>query len=161
MISYSDTRSDLAFAGKQRFISKQAKENLKNVLNKMNSEALYVEHGDIFVSSTVSGLKINGKANLKDERFLTSQSNKIKGTTSLEFGRTNLKINNETGEIVKHKKSIFTTWSSILKKADDYINLALQNYDNKNVVNKRKITIEGFTQKGLKHLKEITKKSQK
>ncbi len=161
MISYSDSRSDIAFAGKHHFISKQAKDNLKNVLTKMNSEALYIDHGDIFLSSTVSGLKINGKANLKDERFLINRSNKIKGTTNLEFGRTNLKINNETGEIVEHRKSFFTTWASILKKADNYINLAFQHYDNKNIVNKKRVTIEGFTQKGLKQLQEIMKKTEK
>lgn len=157
MITYSNTRQDLTFAGKQHFVSKQSQENLKNILSKMNSEAFYANNGDVFVSSKISGLKINGKAFLKDNRVFVKPSNNLKGTTSLDFGRTHLKIDNQTGEIISHKKSFFTTWKSILKKADNYIQQALQNYDNKKVVNKRKITIEGLTKNGYQKLCNIMK----
>ena len=67
-------------------------------------------------------------------------------------------INNDTGEIIDYYKPFFTTWKSIMKKIDKYVQFFKENFDNRELVKERKLTTSGFTEEGYKKFQELKKR---
>ncbi len=119
---------------KKRFITQSMKENAKEILSKMNAdsakkntEAFHKKHPvatteiDIFDKATF----YNENLPEKEERFFT---------INLDDGE--LFVDNFTGEIIEHSKSIFRTWKSLMRDVEKYLKYANKYYDNPNVVEK-------------------------
>ena len=147
--------------GQKRFISKEAAQNAKELLRKMNSETIYEENAahTTWTSNILASLSIGKKIKFIDSRMYarpTENPEKHPFDCTLKIGGTTLNIDSDTGLIVKYKKGIFKTWFTIYKQANNYIKMFLENFDNKEVVTKNSFGIAGFTPKGL----EIMQKAQ-
>ena len=140
------------FSAKQRFIPSKTLTNMQNLLHKMNSETQYQDNGVGFTSKVMLMIFTDKKQAFSDRRYLLRHSEKLSGTSMLELGKTELEINNQTGEIVKHNKPFYKTWKKVLNQATETISNLCDNFDNTNIVTKRFITISGFTQEGYNKL---------
>lgn len=77
------------------------------------------------------------------------------GYSSVEFNKVRLNIDNATGLIMNVEKPWYKSLNKIIKKAEKYIQTAIVNFDNKNVVSKHFLSMTGFTEKGLKKLSNL------
>ena len=141
-----------AFEAKQRYISQTAKDNIKELLTKMNAETEIEIRYYTFTSTITKSLADKeGKSKLIDGRMLFQRIREKKQMvkqTMLDIGKTQLVIDNKTGEIIDYAKSFFTSWGRILKKVDKFTKFFLDNYDNPDKVKKERLSIEGLTQRG-------------
>ena len=145
--------------GQKRFISKQAAQNAKELLRRMNSETVYVENEAQtgWTSNILASLSYGKKIKFIDNRMYkrpTENPEKHPFDCTLEINGTTLNIDSETGLIVEHTKGIFKTWFTIYKQANNYIKMFLENFDNKEVVTKNSFAIAGYTPKGRKIAQE-------
>lgn len=145
------------FNAKQRFLSPETTKNMQVLLEKMNGETVFQCSENTFKSDMLTGLNIKKKGDFYDLRCLTRKSNNLKGCSELNMGKTTLLIDNETGSVKPIKKPFYKTWSNILQQVTDLIKTAVDNFDDKNVVEKRFIGISGFTQKGSDKIQEAGK----
>jgi len=150
-----------SFEAKQRFLNESQKFNLKMLLGRMTSEST-AEIGEYrFTSNMLQCVKIGKKSQFFDERFLAQPSYKMVGRSTLKMGRTSLTFDNKTGEIIDYKKPFYSLWSRVIKKAEEVMQLANDNFNNKKVVEKRFISIEGFTSKGAELMQAAMGKKNK
>ena len=110
-----------------------------------------------FKSDILTGVNIGGDGLFIDRRFLVGPSNKLIGFSELDMGKTKLLIDNMSGRVNAIRKPFYKNWSGIIKKAADLIKTAVDNFYDKNVVEKRFIRIAGFTQKGINKIQEARK----
>lgn len=148
-----------SFEAKQRFLPQNTHQQVRKLLNSMNSETVCQRSEWSFSSNVLSGLKINSKdSRFYDGRGLVDRaSDFFIGESDLEMGKVKLTINNATGEITKYKKPFFRSWKSIYRQAGEVINCACENFGKKEVVEKRFIGIIGVTEKGAKVIDEARK----
>ena len=143
-------------AQKRRFISLESHEQLKDILQKMNNEAQYKSNEYSFESDYITHLNLkNDKVQLIDTRhYLKKQpeNKQLIKETLFTIGKTELVISNKTGEIIDYYKPLFTRWSNIMKKIDNYLLEFNNNYHKQDVVSKSWFGIKGFTEKGLQKL---------
>ena len=151
----------LTFEQKQRFVDTQTRDQLKCVLTKMNNETTKYNINEYIFETTVTKRLISTKnqlgktLELTDDRKFKQKKPPIKQLTSntlLTIGKTELVICNETGEIIDYYKPFFTTWKNIMKRISESISIFDKNFDNPNVVQKKKMRITEFTEKGAKIL---------
>ncbi len=145
------------FRGKKRFLNSQALSDMQFLLNRMNSRTTYQESKTDFSSKLVGGLSIQEKAFFSDKRYLLSPAKKMFGISTLEFGNVKLTFDNQTGEIIEHKKPFFKSWKKTLKQAGELLSKAKSNFDNASIIVKKVINISGFTNYGAKKLSDISK----
>ena len=138
-----------AFNAKKRFIPHKTLYDMQNLLTKMNSETQYQDNGINFLSKMMTSVFTNKNNAFIDCRYLLKRSAKLDGVSTLTMGKTELEIDNATGEIIKHKKPFYKSWAKILNQASESINNLCTNFDNQNVVTKRFLTISGFTQEAI------------
>ena len=149
------------FEGKQRFLSADGTMKVQKLLKKMNNETVYNATGDTFESKVLGRININNEAGFTDKRFLVAKSDELFGESTLNFDKTELVIDNTSGEIKEHRKPFFKSWKKVLSKAEELISTAIDNFDNNDVVRKRFIKIGGFTRKGAEKLKQAAKNTEK
>lgn len=150
----------LTFKQRQRFIDGKTYEHLKSVLTKMNNETNYSSNGYTFETTITKRLvstknKLGKTLELTDDRLFLHKKTPLQQLTSnslLTIGKTELVINNKTGEIIDFYKPFFTTWKNIMKKVSECISIFDSNFNNPDIVKKKKINITGFTQKGCEIL---------
>ena len=105
----------------------------------------------------IRSLDINGEAKFKDGRFLAKKDKNEnwipygENTSMIEFGRVKI-ISDSDGNIIFSRKPFFSRWSSVLKKAGEYIQTALDNYGNDKIVVKNLCKEEQLTYKGKAQL---------
>lgn len=149
------------FQGK-KFLSKTSLLNLKTILHNMNSETVYEGRERTFSSTLVTrvGLK-KQPVSISDQRLLmrpvNNKSNQMRGNALLSIGRIKLVIDNSTGEIVKSEKPFYKPWFVVLKSLETALNTISSNFDNADIVTKSRLTISGFTQKGVELLNKASK----
>ena len=152
----------LTFEKKQRFIDTKTRDQLKNILTKMNNETTQCDINEYKIETTVTKRLVSTKNQLgktleltDDRLFIWMKNPPIKQLTSntlLSIGKTELVICNETGEIIDYYKPFFTTWKNIMKRISESISIFDKNFDNPNVVQKKKLSVTGYTEKGAKIL---------
>ena len=152
----------LTFEKKQRFIDTNTRDQLKNILTKMNNETKKYDINEYIFETTVTKRLVSTKNQLgktleltDDRLFCWLEKPPIKQLTSntlLSIGKTELVICNETGEIIDYYKPFFTTWKNIMKRISESISIFDKNFDNPNVVQKKKLSVSGYTEKGAKIL---------
>ena len=145
------------FNAKQRFLSPETTKNMQTLLSKMNKETVVQQGENTFKSDILTGVNIGGDGLFIDRRFLLAPSDNLIGFSELNIGKTKLLIDNMSGSVNAIKKPFYKNWSDIIKKAADLIKTAADNFDNKNVVEKRFTGIAGFTQKGSDKIQEARK----
>ncbi len=146
------------FAGKHYLKLNQMK-GIKNLLTRMNAETV-TNRTETWFSSTITkelSYKKN-KIRFIDGRMIfdkVADNEQMQRETLFTLGKTELVINNKTGEIIDWKKPLLTGWNRIMKKVDKSLKFLNEQYDNSAVVKKKKISFEGFTKKGIEILEKL------
>ena len=121
----------------------------------MNRETEYQisENGNTFSSTITNGLSSKNTFLFDGRCFCepVADNRQCHGYTRLKLKQVELSINNITGEI-EHKKPFYIPLFIIKKRINNAISNFFEFFNDKTVVNKRRITISGFTTKGLKRL---------
>ena len=148
------------FEKKQKFITPKAKKNIETLLNKMNEEGLYDKNEYYFQSTLTKGLKYKDNFELIDGRLNVGkikQKDQMKKETHVFFDNIKLIIDNATGEVKDYKKPFFTRWKKIMQTLDEYLIKMNDNYENADIVKKKRISVAGFTQKGFEKIQSAGK----
>ena len=144
------TNTNSTSFGQKRCLDKKTYGYLKELLPKMNKQAVYVSNDTNYKSSFLKELQvddftlIDGRALLKQ----VSQEEQMQKETLIEYGKTQLVISNKDGEIIDANTSIFTSWKNLLSKVADYIKLITENFDNTKLVKKTRLNSSGLTEEG-------------
>ena len=122
----------------QHFISNATKKQMHSLLNRMNEEAIYKKKGSNISFNILRTLSLKQeKACFIDNRLLTTfEKDNFSGSSVVKFAKTTLYIDNETGEIINHKKPLFKTWKSALKDVSNVIKSLYENFNNNKLLNK-------------------------
>ena len=160
-------KPNLNFEAKKRFLDQQQYNDLRVVLEKMNSEVEYTEDesGMHFASRLIGRICTNDlKSEIIDRRYFISKVSRVNqmvhGNTELVLDNIKLEIDNKTAEIVSWEKPFFTSWKTIMKNTSSTLKLFKDNFANSKVVKKYPFGISGFTEKGAKALDAIVQKVQ-
>lgn len=143
-----------SFEAKPKYIPQDLSENMGTLIRKMRAETKTSTTGDIWQSTHVRGVTVKDGGSIKDGKFLARRNEADElvpfgeNFTMIEMGKSRLIINNQTRELVEHKKPFFTSWNSIYRKASLLILDALNHYSNPDFVQKIFIKKEGLTQSG-------------
>ena len=158
-------QQNLNFKEKKRgYIDLESKEQLTQILRKMDKETEYKENEFTFSHSKTTHLELfdhdKGKklAELVDARKnlkKLSEGKDMFGTTSLTIGKIQLTIDNRSGQILAWNKPFFSCWKGIMKKINDVLVTINATYHNSWSVKKHKFGVQGFTEKGIKFLQGI------
>ena len=143
---------------KRRFINAQMRSDLEVLLERMNSEVV-TESGEYRFKSTMTKKLESGKAFLIDGRIFLNKvplDKQMQHETMITIGKTELVIDNATGEIIDHHKPFYITWQSALKKLAKYLTLFKEQYNNPQIVTKKTLSIAGFTEKGIEMFRKIS-----
>ena len=145
-----------SFQAKQRFLPKNTHSQVKELLNRMNSQTKCVEDDMRFSADILGMVKINSEnANFFDKRYLVRPvKDSFIGESDLEFGKVKLTFDNATGEIKKYKNPFFTSWKKIMEKAGEIISKACDSFGDDTLVEKKFIGIAGMTEKGAKIIED-------
>ena len=160
-------QQNINFEAKRRFIDLESKEQLTQILRKMDKETEYVSNEYIFEFSKIKRLELfNHDKNKKIAELVDARQNMKRlpegkdmlGTTSLTIGETQLAIDNKSGEILAWNKPFFSSWKSVMKKINDTLVTINNLFHNSAVVKKYKFGMSGFTQKGFETLQKLKTK---
>ena len=115
-------QQNINFEAKKRYIDTDAQYYLEKLLRKMDKEIEYNEFSFAHKKTTRLELFNHNKdkklAELIDGRDNYKKLPKDKdifGTTFLTIGKTELSIDNKSGEILAYSKPFYKTWNNILK----------------------------------------------
>ena len=148
--------SNLNFEGSDKiFFSESAKKNIQQLMRKMNYATVYTENpsSQTIESKILATIDMGNKVQFSDNRFYFVPVRTPKEDIcdcSIKIGTNELFINSTTGEVVKYDISWLSSMKRVIKKAEKYINIFLQQFDNPQVVNRRILPVEWYTQKGYK-----------
>jgi len=155
------------FQGKKRvyaLISDNMRGDIQKLMYNMNHETKYEQctNGNCFRSYITGALKIKERALFMDKRFLCAPTEKTYvldySDCSIEFGRNQLDINSQTGEAFV-RKPFWKSLKQVIKQGHEYIKDGIENFDNAEVVEKRRIGICGVTEKGAKIIEDAKQKA--
>lgn len=159
-------QSNPNFEAKRRFIDIESQEQLTQILRKMDKDTFCKDNGATFESTKTTRIELldhnhNKKAELVDMRgnFKKLEEGRDMFKESLlTIGKTQVSIDNRTGEIKFWKKPFFSFWSSIMKNIKDTLIEINAMYHHPDYVQKHRLSIEGFTRNGYEKLQKILKK---
>ena len=151
---------------KKKFITKDMRSSIENILFKMNSNVKKVQEGDYF--KTTINTKIDykdGKAFFEDERCLKQKvpyNEQMQGFSVLRIGKkTILDIDNESGEIIDYTKPKLKPLFLVLRKAESVLLNIRTNFNLNEVVKKEYSTLNDLTPEGLKKIQRCVLKFEK
>lgn len=128
--------SDINFQAKQRYVQQTTNEKIKQVLSKMNDEAIVINDTKSHMLKSVS---VDGDCFLRDNRTSVSQPQNL---ALMDVGEnTQLVIDTTSGEIIDSRKSFFSSWNGILKKVTKSVDKMLKHFDDEKVVNREYRTV--------------------
>ena len=160
-------QQNINFEAKKRFIDLESKEQLTQILRKMDKETVYASNEYTFEISKTKRLELfNHNKDKKIAELVDARQNMERlpegkdmiGTTSLTIGETQLAIDNKSGEILAWHKPFFSSWKNVMKKINDTLITINNVFHNSALVKKHKLGICGFTQKGFEALQKLTVK---
>ena len=123
----------------------------------MNLETVFERDKTTF-SSTITNELVNKKNKFIDTRLLLDKVPRDKqkrGSSILKMGKTFLVFDNKTGEITDWHKPHLTPWSWVMKNVDSCLDVFRKKYFDHNIVKKKHVTIEGFSENGFDILESI------
>ena len=144
---------------KRRFIDKESRNQLTQILQKMDDETIYKSNEYSFDSTRTKRLSLFEQnkqiAELIDFRIFLNkipQQRQSEGNTGLTIGKTELVIENKTGEIIDYYKPFYKCWKNIMKQINETLTTFNVLFNNPKAVKKNKLTVSGFTKKGFEVL---------
>ena len=147
------------FEAKQRFVSQEIRADMKYLLERMNEGTTYSDNGNWFKTTIFKEISDKkGNIRFQDGRiYIGNKINKkdLKGDILLTIGKTELVIDNQSGEIKDFYKPFFTTWNYIMKKINKSVEFFKENFDNEDLVKHKKLSMQGFTEKGHKEYEKL------
>jgi len=147
------------FEAKQRFVTSAMRGNINLLMNKMNDGTTYSSNGDFFKSTIFKELSTkNNRVKFQDGRIYLGDKLKrkdLKGEALFTIGKTELVIDNKTGEIIDYYKPFFTSWKTVMKKAEKYLEFFKENFDNETLVKQKMLSMQGFTEQGQKKIEKL------
>lgn len=152
-------QSNINFRAK--YLPKTMCDNINILKLLMEKDTIILKGKDFNQVINTRGLSINnGEATFKNGKYLAKRNNKNElvpygvDTAMLEFGNVRI-ISNGNGEIIEHKKPLLKSWDSIIEKANKYIQYALDNYKNNDLVIKITNKKETLTENGEKEAQKF------
>ena len=146
-------------AHKRRFLDNESRNQLAQILQKMDDETIYKSNEYSFESTRTKRLSLfNGRkstAELTDSRIFLDKippEKQTGGNTCLTIGKTELVIENKTGEIIDYYKPFYKCWKNIMKQINKTLTSFNVSFNNPTAVKKHKLSISGFTKKGFEVL---------
>lgn len=137
-----------------RFLDYNTTYRLNDIANKMRNATQIIDKSEkTFVTSHLVnvGLK-NSQVN-----FIYPHISPPKGVTvELIIGKTSLIVDDQ-GKIVEYNKPFYKPWFSVMKSAKKYLTILHENFYNKDVIEKHRLSFIGFTEEGFNKLNEKTK----
>ena len=145
------------FKSKPQSISAELRRGMVDLKRKMESETVILKKGISTQIINVRGLDINEKAIFKNGKFLAkrNKNNKLipygEDVSMLEFGKARI-IAKNSGEIIECKKPFYKSWTKFFQEALDYIQLALDKYNDTHIVKKITHKQDKLTKNGKEQL---------
>ena len=136
--------------GKKRYLDKQTYGYLKEILPKINEQAVYVSNETNYKSSFLKELQVDDFI-LTDGRTLLKkvpENEQLQKETLIDCGSSRLVVSNKDGEIVCYSKPILTPWGKLMNKVSKYIKLISENFENRELVKRKRLNSNGFTEEG-------------
>ena len=151
------------FQSKKKFLPQDLSISMRLLKNNMRKETIVIKSNDIERTINVRSLNINGgEAVFKDGRFLATRdkNNNLvpcgSNTSMLEIGKVRI-LSKDNGEVIDRRKPFFKRWKSVLKDAKHYIETALINYDDINIVQKQLNKNDTLTKSGKINAEKVMK----
>lgn len=145
---------------RKRFVTPKTRSGAQNLLRLMNQGTVYKENaeGTSWESQILASIGLeNNKIKFIDNRMQIAPVEKaIENITdcTLIMGKSHIKFNSTTGEINGYKLGWLSTWYGVISKAEKYIKIFQQFFDNPEVVTKNTFGVKGFTPKGIEMLQK-------
>ncbi len=146
---------------KKRSLNPNQMDTVRTLLTQMNQETEVKRNEYTFNSTVTKSLQYKDKATFIDGRMIFEKvpaEKQMTKETLFTIGKTQLVIDNKTGQIIDYYKPFLTRWSKIISNIDKYLKIFKENFNNPNIVKKKKITMEGFTQAGYEIMQKMLKK---
>ena len=144
------------FQAKQRFVTSKTKDSITELLKLMNEKTIYSSNGYTFSSAVYNAISDSKqKIKFQDGRIYLGDKLKqknLQGKVLITVGKTEMAIDNKTGEILDYHKPFYTSWKNVLSKVGTALEFFRQNFNNKELVQQRVLRIQGFTEQGLNKL---------
>ena len=148
-----------SFDSKQRFITPEMKKDVTFLLDKMNEKTTYTSNGDFFRTSIFKAISDKkGNVQFQDGRIYFGdklERKDLKGEVLFTIGKTELVIDNQTGEIIDYYKPFYTTWNRVMKKIGTHLKFFITNFDSNELVKHKTLHMPGLTEKGWEKFEKI------
>ena len=147
------------FMGKTLFLPADLRNGMLHLKNKMEAETIILSTKASIQTISVRGLEIKDKFIFKNGRFLAKRNKQNKlvpygnNTSMIEFNNVKL-ITKDDGEIIEKKKPLFKSWTKIFEQASEYIQFALNNYNDEKAVSKIMQKKDSLTPHGKEQIKQ-------
>ena len=154
-------QQDINFKGKN--IPNSLHRNIMALKQRMELDTVIIRGKDFNQTINVRGITINnGEVIFKDGKFLAKRNKQKKlipygeDTAMIEFENVRI-LSNGKGEIIEYKKPIWKRWDKVFKQAENYVQYALENYRDDNIVEKQCRKKETLTKNGVEQVQKIMK----
>ena len=150
-------QSNTNFKSKPRFVNSNLRKGMLDLKRNMEAETIILKTKTSNQTINVRSIEIKDEAVFKNGKFLAKRdkNNKLipygENTSMIEFNRVRI-LAHDSGEIIECKKPFYKSWTKIMQQAADYIQLALDNYNNFNIVKKITQKKENLTLFGKQEL---------
>ncbi len=154
------TSNSISFSGKVRYVTPNIRDGINVLLTRMNSEITTETNQYCTHSHFIHSLIHKNKAEFIDFRQIhkkISPEKQVVGKSGIKIGKTELVIDNKTGEIVEYYKPIFTFWKRVMKNVQKYVDIFLENYDNDKIVKKNFLCKRELTDLGIEAQSKMSK----
>ena len=149
-----------------RRLDYESYEQLEQILTKMDKETLYKQDEYSFESTRTKRLSLYDHKNREIAELIDSRQNLVPienrnqmfDNTYMTIGKVQLVIENKTGKIIDYYKPFLKTWNSVMKNIKNTLLDFNNGFYTKGLVEKHRIGIQGFTEKGFKIIKGIKAK---
>lgn len=142
----------------------QAYKDIKFLIKHMNSNTK-AENGTWSYSACLNAKKDNKVfGHFLPGNFLSGPvKNPYIGTSEIEIHKKHgkfllLKVDNKTGEIVRHNKKWLTSWKSVEKKVSKFIEILKNNLNNPEIIEERKVRSSYITKEENEILQKAAEK---
>ena len=153
------------YATKPRFITNDMKASIESLLIRMNADVSRVTDGDHFKTTMTTKLHYNDIASFEDERRLTKVLNhkeQMQGFSVLKIGKkTELDIDNKSGEIIDFIKPFYKPWFFVIKQAEQILSEMRAKFYDTSFVRKESLTVNELTPDGKIKIKQLVKQVEK
>ena len=133
--------SSTNFTAKPLYLTPALRNGMTTLKTKMEAETIILKTKTSNLVINVRALEIQDKAVFKNGKFLAKRDKQNKlvpygeDTSMIEFDGVRI-IAKDNGEIIEEKKPFYKSWSGVLEQAAEFIQLALNNYGNQDIVKK-------------------------